>query len=49
MMQHSDIIKWMEQIEDSLTRAEIGKKDRDLIVVLRLLYAVLKEWEKKER
>ena len=48
-MQHSDIIKWMEQIEDSLTRAEIGKKDRDLIVVLRLLYAVLKEWEKKER
>ena len=48
-MQHSDIIKWMEQIEDSLTRAEIGKKDRDLIVVLRLLYAVLKEWEKDAR
>lgn len=48
-MQHSDIIKWMEQIEYSLTRAENGKKDRDLIVVLRLLYAVLKEWEKKER
>ena len=48
-MTHKEITKWMEQIEDSLTRAEIGKKDRDLIVVLRLLYAVLKEWEKKER
>lgn len=48
-MQHSDIIKWIEQIEDSLTRAEIGKKDRDLIVVLRLLYAVLKEREKETR
>lgn len=48
-MQHSDIIKWMAQIEDSLTRAEIGKKDRDLIVVLRLLYAILTEWEKDAR
>ena len=48
-MQHSDVIKWMEQIEDSLIRAETAKKDIDLIVLLRLAYRLAKEKEKELR
>ena len=48
-MTHKECICWMEQIEDSLIRAETAKKDIDLIVILRLAYKMLKERERELR
>lgn len=50
-MTHEEKVKWLDQLENSLTRAEQGKKDLDLIVLLRWAYKKayeeLKEEEKK--
>lgn len=48
-MTHEELVKWVDQLEDSLTRAEMAKKDVDLIVVLRLAYKIMKERLKNER
>ena len=48
-MTHKEVIDWLEQIEDSLTRAETARKDVDLIVLLRLAYRLTKEKEKELR
>ena len=48
-MTHEELVKWVDQLEDSLTRAEMAKKDVDLIVVLRLAYMIMKERLKNER
>lgn len=42
--------KWLDQLENSLTRAEQGKKDLDLIVLLRWAYKkALEELKQEER
>ncbi len=48
-MTHEEAVKWLEQIENSLTRAEQAKKDIDLIILLRLAYELAKEREKETR
>lgn len=40
--------KWLDQLENSLTRAEQGKKDLDLIVLLRWAYKKALEELKQE-
>lgn len=37
-MTREELAKWVDQLETSMTRAEMAKKDRDLLVVLRLAY-----------
>ena len=46
-MKHDEWVRWCDQLEDSLVRAETAKKDRDLLVVLRLAYQIAKEQTKK--
>ncbi len=52
-MTHEDWVKWTDQIENSLARAEAAGKDKDLIVLLRLAWQVgrdhLKERAKAEQ
>lgn len=47
-MTHEEKVAWLDQLEDSLTRAELGKKDRDLIVLLRWAYKKALEELKQE-
>lgn len=47
-MTHEEMVKWLDQLEDSLTRAELGKKDIDLIVLLRWAYKKAKEELKED-
>ena len=47
-MKHDEWVRWCDQLEDSLVRAETAKKDRDLLVVLRLAYQIAKEKVKTE-
>lgn len=42
-MKHDDWVKWTDQLESSLVRAEAAKKDIDLLVMLRLAYQIAKE------
>lgn len=42
-MKHDDWVKWLDQLENSLVRAETARKDVDLIVVLRLAHQIAKE------
>ena len=42
-MKHDEWVKWTDQLENSLVRAETAKKDTDLLVVLRLAYQISKE------
>lgn len=42
-MKHDEWVKWTDQLESSLMRAETSMKDRDLLVVLRLAYQISKE------
>ena len=42
-MKHDDWVKWCDQLENSLVRAETARKDVDLIVVLRLAHQIAKE------
>ena len=37
---HEDWVRWTDQIETSLARAEAAGKDKDLIVLLRLAWQV---------
>lgn len=46
-MTHDQWVKWTDQLESSLVRAETAKKDLDLIVVLRLAYNICKERTKE--
>lgn len=48
-MTHDDWVKWCDQLENSLVRAETAMKDRDLIVVLRMLYQISQEKVKETR
>lgn len=52
-MTHEEWVKWTDQIENSLVRAEMNGKDKDLIVLLRLAWQVgrdhLKERAKAEQ
>lgn len=47
-MKHADLVEWVDQLETSLSRAEMYKKDIDLIVCLRLLYTIMKERLKED-
>ena len=42
-MTHDEWVRWLDQIESSLVRAETAKKDRDIIVMLRLAYQIRKD------
>ena len=42
-MTHEEAVKWLDQLETSLVRAEKAKKDIDTIILLRLAYELLKE------
>ncbi len=46
-MTHDEWVKWADQLENSLVRAETARKDVDLIVVLRLAYQIAKEKTKE--
>ena len=48
-MTHEEKVEWLDQLENSLTRAELGKKDIDLIVLLRWAYKKAKEELKEEQ
>ena len=42
-MTHDEWVKWCDQLENSLVRAESARKDVDLIVMLRLAHQIAKE------
>ena len=46
-MTHDEWVKWCDQLETSLTRATLYKKDDDLRIVLRLAWEIAKEQMKK--
>ena len=46
-MTHNEWVKWCDQLETSLTRATLYKKDDDLRIVLRLAWEIAKEQTKK--
>ena len=49
-MTHEKKVKWLDEIESALVRAETARKDIDLILVMRLLREELEEdVRKKER
>ena len=53
-MTHEEWVKWTDQIENSLVRAETSGKDKDIIVLLRLAWQIgrdhLKgeEWQRQD-
>lgn len=53
-MTHEEWVKWTDQIENSLVRAEMNGKDKDIIILLRLAWQIgrdhLKEsaWQSKD-
>ena len=47
-MKREDWVKWTDQIENSLVRAEAAGKDKDMIVLLRLAYQVGRDHLKEE-
>ena len=42
-MKHDDWVKWLDQLESSLVRAETAKKDIDILLLLRFAFQVVKE------
>lgn len=48
-MTHDDWVKWTDQIENSLVRAEKAGKDKDIIVLLRLAYQIGRERIKEDK
>lgn len=42
-MKHEEAVKIMDQMEDCLVRAEMAKKDRDLIAVMKAVYKLYEE------
>ena len=47
-MKKTDAVKMLDQLQDCLLRAETAKKDVDLLAALRVTYALLEDWIKKE-
>lgn len=47
-MTHDEKVAWLDQLENSLTRAEQARKDIDLIVLLRWAYKKAKEEMKND-
>lgn len=48
-MTHDDWVKWTDQIENSLVRAEKAGKDKDIIVLLRLAWQVGRDHIKEDK
>lgn len=48
-MNHDRAVKWLDEIESALVRAETARKDIDLILVMRLLREELEEDVRKEK
>lgn len=48
-MNHDKAVKWLDEIESALVRAETARKDIDLILVMRLLREELEEDVRKEK
>ena len=46
-MKRADAMKALDQLQDSLLRAEESKKDRDLLVALRVIYMILEYLAKR--
>lgn len=46
-MTHEEWVKWTDQIENSLVRAETSGKDKDIIVLLRLAWQIGREHVKE--
>ena len=42
-MTHDEKVKILDQLENSLVRAESSRKDVDLLVCLRVLYSLFKD------
>lgn len=42
-MTHDKAVECLEQLENSLVRAESSMKDRDLLISLRILYWMMKD------
>lgn len=42
-------MKALDQLQDSLLRAEESKKDRDLLIALRLIYMILEDWIRRNK
>ena len=42
-MTHEDWVRYTDQLENSLARAEAAQKDKDIIVLLRMAYQICKE------
>ena len=47
-MTHEKKVEFLDQLEDSLIRAERGKKDLDLLIALRVLYSMMLDDVKKD-
>ena len=47
-MTHDEKVKYLDQLEDSLVRAETSRKDVDLLVCLRVLYFLFKDEVKND-
>lgn len=47
-MKREQAAKYLDQLQDCLLRAETAKKDVDLLAALRVIYALLEDWIKKE-
>ena len=47
-MTHDEKVKYLDQLEDSLVRAETSRKDVDLLVCLRVLYSLFKDEVKND-
>lgn len=48
-MTHEEWVKWTDQTENSLVRAEKSGKDKDIIVLLRLAYQICKDHIKEDK
>lgn len=47
-MTHDEKVKYLDQLENSLVRAESSRKDVDLLVCLRALYSLFKDEVKND-
>jgi hypothetical protein len=48
-MNHDKAVKWLDEIESALVRAETARKDIDLILVMRILREELEEDVRQEK
>ena len=47
-MKRDDAVKALDQLQDSLLRAETSRKDLDLLVALRVCNMLLEDWIKRQ-